>query len=85
MVSLPTRTTRRSQILLDSRAMGSRKKELADADYEAKMTAIFAECDRVLRDDGVMTVMFTHKRAEAWDTLGWVCSRRASQSRPPGR
>lgn len=51
-------------------AMGKRKAELADLDYEAKMTAIFAECRRVLRDDGVMTVMFTHKRAEAWDTLG---------------
>lgn len=49
---------------------GARKKELANADYEAKMTAIFAEAHRVLRDDGVMTVMFTHKRAEAWDTLG---------------
>jgi len=50
--------------------MGKRKKELADLDYEAKMTAIFAECHRALRDDGVMSVMFTHKRAEAWDTLG---------------
>lgn len=49
---------------------GKRKKELANADYEAKMSAIFAECSRVLRDDGVLTVMFTHKRAEAWDTLG---------------
>ena len=33
------------------------------------------DCDlrrsrRVLRDDGVLSVMFTHKRAEAWDTLG---------------
>ena len=35
-----------------------------------KMQTIFAEARRVLRDDGVMTVMFTHKRAEAWDTLG---------------
>lgn len=51
-------------------AMGARKRDLADADYEAKMTAIFAECDRVLCDDGVLTVMFTHKRAEAWDVLG---------------
>ncbi|KJE19505.1 adenine-specific DNA methylase containing a Zn-ribbon [Frankia torreyi] len=50
--------------------MGRRMRELADADYEAKMTAIFAEAHRVLRDDGVLTVMFTHKRAEAWDTLG---------------
>jgi putative DNA methylase len=50
--------------------MGKRKKELADLDYQAKMTAIFAESRRVLRDDGVLSVMFTHKRAEAWDTLG---------------
>lgn len=51
-------------------AMGKRKKELADLDYESKMTSIFAEARRVLRDDGVLSVMFTHKRAEAWDTLG---------------
>lgn len=51
-------------------AMGRRKGELADLDYEAKMTAIFAEARRALRDDGVLSVMFTHKRAEAWDTLG---------------
>lgn len=49
---------------------GPRRKALANADYEAKMAAIFAECSRVLRDSGVLTVMFTHKRAEAWDTLG---------------
>lgn len=51
-------------------AMGRRKKELATLDYESKMTAIFDETRRVLRDDGVLSVMFTHKRAEAWDTLG---------------
>jgi adenine-specific DNA methylase len=50
--------------------MGKRRRELANADYEAKMAAIFAEAERILREDGVMTVMFTHKRAEAWDTLG---------------
>ena len=31
---------------------------------------IFNECHRVLRDDGVLTVMFTHKSAGAWDGLG---------------
>jgi len=51
-------------------AMGRRRSELADLDYEAKMTAIFDEARRVMRDDGVLSVMFTHKRAEAWDTLG---------------
>ena len=49
---------------------GKRKKLLAELDYQAKMTAIFAESRRVLRDDGVMSVMFTHKKAEAWDSLG---------------
>ena len=33
------------------------------------MAAAFREIHRVLRDDGVLTVMFTHKRVEAWDTL----------------
>ena len=49
---------------------GRRKKTLANSDYQAKMQAIFAECHRVLRKDGVMTVMFTHKSADAWDALG---------------
>jgi len=49
---------------------GRRRKELAKADYEAKMHAVFVECRRVLADDGVMTVMFTHKSADAWDALG---------------
>ena len=49
---------------------GRRAAALADHDYTAKMAAIFAECHRVLAPDGVMTVMFTHKRADAWDSLG---------------
>lgn len=49
---------------------GRRAKELANHDYTAKMESIFRECRRVLRDDGVLTVMFTHKSAEAWSSLG---------------
>ncbi|MXW76677.1 MAG: DUF1156 domain-containing protein [Acidimicrobiaceae bacterium] len=49
---------------------GRRAAALADHDYTAKMAAIFAECRRVLTPEGVMTVMFTHKRADAWDSLG---------------
>ena len=48
---------------------GRRWKELATFDYQQKMQAIFSECHRILVDDGVMVVWFTHKRAEAWDTL----------------
>lgn len=51
------------------KGMGKSAKKLADEDYEKKMQAVFAEAHRVLRDDGVMTVMFTHKRTEAWDAL----------------
>src|SRR5271165_2138988 len=32
--------------------MGKRRKELANGDYESKMAAIFAEAERILRDDG---------------------------------
>ena len=45
------------------------KRELAKQDYENKMTEIFDEMYRVLDDDGVFTLMFTHKKTEAWDTL----------------
>lgn len=44
--------------------------ELADQRYEELLKASFVEAHRVLKDDGVMTVMFTHKRVDAWDTLG---------------
>jgi len=42
---------------------------LARQDYETKMRACFENMHRQLRDDGVLTVMFTHKRVDAWDTL----------------
>jgi len=44
-------------------------KNLAGRDYQHRMQAIFAECRRVLKPDGVMTVMFTHKASGAWDAL----------------
>jgi adenine-specific DNA methylase len=49
---------------------GRKPDELADQDYERKMLACFREFHRVLRPDGVLTVMFTHKRADAWNALG---------------
>lgn len=45
-------------------------RELADQDYERKMLACFREMHRVLHEDGVLTVMFTHKRTDAWNALG---------------
>ncbi len=44
-------------------------KNLAGRDYQQRMAAIFKEQRRVLKPDGIMTVMFTHKAAGAWDAL----------------
>lgn len=51
----------------------------ADKVYESRMSEIFAECRRVVKDDGIMVMMFTHKTQAAWQTLtralienGWV-------------
>ncbi len=44
-------------------------KEKAREFYRQLMTDTFRECRRILRDDGVLTVMFTHKKQEAWEAL----------------
>ena len=44
-------------------------KQAAFRDYREKMQAIFAECRRTLKSDGVLTLMFTHKAIGAWDAL----------------
>jgi adenine-specific DNA methylase len=41
----------------------------AQAHYERLMTESFFEAKRMLRPDGVLTVMFTHKKQEAWESL----------------
>lgn len=55
--------------------------DASERKYESLMGEIFAECRRVLKDDGIMTMMFTHKTQEAWETLtralienGWIIS-----------
>lgn len=42
---------------------------LASRDYQEKMAAIFAESRRVLKPNGIIIVMFTHKDTSAWDAL----------------
>lgn len=37
--------------------------------YQRLMRDTFKESRRILRDDGVLTVMFTHKKQEAWEAL----------------
>ncbi|MEM3380922.1 MAG: hypothetical protein QXQ11_02015 [Candidatus Bathyarchaeia archaeon] len=51
------------------KGVGKSAKKLAQEDYRIKMEACFREMHRILQDDGVMTVMFTHRSAEAWGSL----------------
>ena len=44
-------------------------RRLAHAHYQRLMAETFRECRRVLRDEGALTVMFTHKKQEAWEAL----------------
>jgi putative DNA methylase len=44
-------------------------KALAGRDYQQRMARIFEECRRVLKPNGIMTLMFTHKATGAWDAL----------------
>jgi adenine-specific DNA methylase len=44
-------------------------KVIANAFYQKLMTDVFRESRRILRDDGVLTVMFTHKKQDAWEAL----------------
>ena len=54
----------------DEIATGSQSRvELAREDYESKMTDIFAGVHNLLSEEGVITVMFTHRDMDAWDTL----------------
>jgi putative DNA methylase len=43
--------------------------EAASASYERMMREIFAECRRVLKPHGLLTIMFTHISQSAWEAL----------------
>jgi adenine-specific DNA methylase len=45
------------------------KEELADNHYESKMEEILSEVHTLLNSNGVMTLMFTHRDMDAWDTM----------------
>lgn len=42
---------------------------MANRDYRDRMQSIFSECRRILKPNGILTVMFTHKGTGAWDAL----------------
>ena len=43
--------------------------QLATGDYQSKMDEIFKECRRVIKPDGIMVVMFTHRSNDAWNAM----------------
>ncbi|MBP9888826.1 MAG: DUF1156 domain-containing protein, partial [Leptospiraceae bacterium] len=60
----------REAVANPARFKGRKKaKDVAGLDYQKRMARIFTECRRVLKPEGVLTVMFTHKASGAWDAL----------------
>jgi adenine-specific DNA methylase len=51
-------------------AQGGKPKELATRDYLLKMRRVFREMRRVVKPNGSMTVMFTHRETDMWNALG---------------
>lgn len=60
-------TNKREEAVANPVRDGSAK--AAKRAYEKMMGEIFSECRRVLKDEGLLTLMFTHKEQEAWETL----------------
>jgi putative DNA methylase len=66
-ISWPRLTNKREEAVANLARDGSAR--AAKAEYEKLMGEIFAESRRVVKDNGVMTLMFTHKAQDAWETL----------------
>jgi hypothetical protein len=68
---LPQLTDKENEAVANPAKYAGKKaaKAMAAMDYRQKMGEIFAECHRVLKANGVMTLMFTHKATGAWDAL----------------
>lgn len=70
-------TEKTDEAIANSVRHGSPKK--GTQHYEKLMSEIFYEARRILKHDGVMTLMFTHKSQDAWESLtraiienGWI-------------
>ncbi|HEH8515163.1 TPA: DUF1156 domain-containing protein [Pseudomonas aeruginosa] len=66
-IGWPRLTNKRDEAVASQLRDGSASS--AKDEYERLMREIFSESRRVLKDDGVMTIMFTHKSQDAWETL----------------
>ncbi len=72
-ISSPARFRRARERAAQAQSKQRSTASLALADYQEKMAEIFAECRRVIKDNGpdqgIMTVMFNHKSTAAWESL----------------
>jgi adenine-specific DNA methylase len=64
-----TLTEKGHEAVVNRSQWGSRRE--ADAHYRRRMEECFREMRRVLHPDGVLTMMFAHKRLEAWEAMAW--------------
>ncbi len=70
LFTLPITDKEHEAVANPAKFKGQKKaKDLAHQDYQERMAAIFRECYRVLKKDGILTLMFTHKATGAWDAL----------------
>ena len=70
LFTLPVTDKEHEAVANPAKFRGQKKgKELAHHDYQERIAAIFKECHRVLKKDGILTLMFTHKATGAWDAL----------------
>jgi len=51
-------------------AKGGRPRDFAAKDYMLKMRRVFREMRRVVKPEGSMVVMFTHRETDMWNSLG---------------
>lgn len=66
-ISWPRLSNKREEAVANPARDGS--KENAKQAYMDFMNEIFAECRRVGKDNSLLTIMFTHKSQDAWETL----------------
>lgn len=70
LFTMPATDKENDAVANPAKFKGQKKaRELAHQDYQKRMAAIFKECHRVLKKDGILTLMFTHKATGAWDAL----------------
>jgi adenine-specific DNA methylase len=64
-----TPLTPKSQEIIESRADRKSAEYVSHADFEQRLQRALVEMERVLRPDGILTLVFAHTDVEAWERL----------------